>query len=100
MLERLDQRLDQFDAAVTLSTDGRTAHRGATRELQAVAIEIPRTVRAMDARNRQRFQNDGQLLAWWISANTVLVSPRGTAGGSGTARSAGTPRGTGMPTAP
>jgi hypothetical protein len=31
----------------------------------------------MDGRNRQRFQNDEQLLRAWISASTVLGRPRG-----------------------
>ena len=53
---------DEFDAAVTLGSDGRTMHTGATRELSAVASEIAQIVWVMDARNRQRFQGDGQLL--------------------------------------
>jgi len=66
----------QFDEAVTLGNDGRTAHKGASRELREVANEIVRTVRVMDARNRQRFQNDGRLLGSWMSASTVLGTPR------------------------
>lgn len=50
---------------------------GATRELEAVAAEIVQTVRVMDGWNRQRFQEDGQLLGSWISASTVLGRPRG-----------------------
>jgi hypothetical protein len=64
--------LDQFDAAVALGNDGRTAHMGATRDLRAVATEIVRTVRVMDGRNRQRFADQEQLLGSWISASTVL----------------------------
>jgi hypothetical protein len=30
----------------------------------------------MDDRNRQRFGEDGQLLGSWISASTVLGTPR------------------------
>jgi hypothetical protein len=77
VLEQFVQMLDQFDAAVTLGNDGRTAHTGATRELHTVASEIARIVRVMDGRNRQRFQEDGQLLGSWISASTVLGTPRG-----------------------
>lgn len=77
VLAQFVQMLDQFDAAVTLGNSGRTAHVGATKNLDAVAIEIARTVRVMDARNRQRFQNDQQLLGSWISAKTVLGTPRG-----------------------
>ena len=83
VLEQLVQMLDQFDAAVALGNDGRTAHVGATRELRAAASEIVQTVWVMNGRNRLRFQEDGQLLGSWISASTVLGSPRG--GSEGTA---------------
>jgi hypothetical protein len=36
-------------------------------------------VRAMDARNRIRFRNDLPALEQWISARTVLGTPRGAA---------------------
>jgi hypothetical protein len=71
--------LNQFDAAVELSANGRTAHKGATKQLQALATEIGAVVRVMDARNRQRFQDDPQLLESWISASTVLGVKRGGA---------------------
>ena len=76
VLDEFVQMLDQFDAAVALGIKGKTAHVGATRELRAVASEIVRTVRLMDGRNRQRFAADGQLLGSWISASTVLGTPR------------------------
>ena len=76
VLDEFVQMLDQFDAAVALGIEGRTAHVGATRELRAVASEIQRTVRIMDGRNRQRFTSDEQLLGSWISASTVLGTPR------------------------
>jgi hypothetical protein len=41
-----------------------------------VASEIVRTVRVMDGRNRQRFADQEQLLGSWISASTVLGTPR------------------------
>jgi hypothetical protein len=63
VLDPLVQLLDRFDAAVSLAVSGRASHKAATKELQAVTTEIARTVRVMDARNRLRFQNDGQLLA-------------------------------------
>jgi hypothetical protein len=88
VLDEFVQMLDQFDAAVALGNDGRTAHVGATRELRAVASEIVRTVRVMDGRNRQRFADQGQLLGSWISASTVLGTPR-----PGTESEGGTPAG-------
>ena len=76
VLDEFVQTLDQLDAAVALGNEGRTAHVGATRELGALATEIVRAVRVMDARNRQRFADQEQLLGSWISASTVLGSPR------------------------
>jgi hypothetical protein len=96
VLEQFVQMLDQFDAAVTLGNDGRSAHVGATRELKAVAAEIVQTVRVMDGRNRQRFQGDGQLLGAWISASTVRGAPKGapsTPGGPSTPGTTGTSTG-------
>jgi hypothetical protein len=94
VLDQFVQTLDQFDAAVALGHEGRTAHVGATRELRAVATEIVRTVRVMDGRNRQRFAEDDQLLGSWISASTVLGIPR-----PGTASEGGTPAGEVRPAA-
>lgn len=76
VLEEFARRLQEFDAAVALGNAGRTAHRGATAELHVVAAGIVRAVRVMDGRNRQRFAEDPQLLAQWISATTVLGRPR------------------------
>ena len=82
VLEELVRMLDEFDAAVALGNDGRTAHLGATRELKAVAQEIVRTVRVMDGRNRLRFADDGELLGSWLGASRVLRGRRaGTEGG-------------------
>jgi hypothetical protein len=52
---------------------------GATRELGALAKDIVREVRVMDARNRQRFADQEQLLGSWINASKVLgISRPGT----------------------
>ena len=72
VLEQFGQMLDQFDTAVALGNDGRTAHIGATRDLRAVAQEIVQTVRVMDGRNRQRFAYNAQLLGSWLGASRVL----------------------------
>lgn len=75
VLDEFIVMLDQFDAAVVLGHEGRTAHMGATRELRSLAAEIVRTVRLMDARNRQRFAGQEQLLGSWIGASRVLGKP-------------------------
>lgn len=67
--------LDQFDAAVALGVAGRTRHKGATKQLDALATELASLVRVMDARNRQRFQDDPKLLEAWITASTPRAKP-------------------------
>ena len=74
VLEVFGQMLDQFDVAVKQGTDGRAAHTGATKRLEALAVEAGQIVRAMDARNRIRFKTDQQALGAWISASTVFGS--------------------------
>lgn len=78
VLVQLGKWLDEFDAAMTLGAQGRTVHTAATRELAALTKEAHEIVRAMDARNRLRFQEDRQALELWVSARTVLGSPTGT----------------------
>ena len=87
VLEEFVQRLAQFDSAVALGNDGRTTHVAATRELTALGLQIVQTVRVMNARNRQRFQGNAELLGSWISATRILGSPRG---GSSTTEPEGT----------
>ena len=67
-----------------LSDAGRTAHKGATQQLEKLAKELASVVRTMDARNRLRFKDNRQLLESWISASTVLgVGTGGSAMGRG-----------------
>ncbi len=77
VLGQLGRMLDEFDAAVALGIEGRTKHMGATAQLRLLGIEVGRAVRVMDARNRQRFEQDGQALGSWLSASAVLGTPRG-----------------------
>jgi hypothetical protein len=83
VLEMFGQLLDQFDAAVTLGSDGRAKHIGATKRLDALAQDAGRIVRVMDARNRHRFRNDEQLLGAWINASTIAARPVAAAGEEG-----------------
>jgi hypothetical protein len=92
VLEEFHRLLDQFDSAVVLGDAGRAKHVGATRELQAIATELIRTVRVMDGSNRQRFKNNPQLLGAWINASTMVRAPQVSDGDdatSGTASAAG-----------
>jgi hypothetical protein len=79
VLAQFGELLDRFEAAVLLANNGRTAHKGATQQLEALAAELGSVGRTMDARNRQRFAGNAQLLTSWVSASTVLGSKRGAA---------------------
>lgn len=78
VLVQFERQLDEFDAAIRLGLEGRTVHTAATRELEVLRVEVRRLVRAMDARNRERFQSDRTALEQWVSARTVLGTPRGS----------------------
>jgi hypothetical protein len=78
VLVEFGKMLDEFDAAVLLGAEGRMTHTAATREQEALTREAGRLVRTMDARNRIRFRNDLPALEQWISARTVMGTPRGS----------------------
>jgi hypothetical protein len=77
VLAMLGEQLDRFDAAVALGVAGRSTHKGATKQLQALASELGTVIRVMDARNRQRFQGNAELLEAWISASMLQGVKRG-----------------------
>ena len=72
VLGQFGELLDQFDAATEQCDRGRTAHKGATQQLDELAQELASVVRTMDARNRLRFRENRRLLESWISASTIL----------------------------
>jgi hypothetical protein len=92
VLVQFGRWLDEFDAVLTMGAQGRTVHTAATRELGALTKEAQGVVRAMDARNRLRFDGDRQALELWVSARAVLGSPTGAAKDGG-ATEAGAPAG-------
>jgi hypothetical protein len=77
VLEQFGRLLDEFDVAVALGIAGRSRHMGATAELRRLGVEIARTVRVMNGRNRLRFEDNAQMLASWLAASSVLGAPRG-----------------------
>ncbi len=95
VLVQFGEMLDQFDVVTELCDRGRTAHKGATQQLDELAQEMASLVRTMDARNRLRFRDNRQLLESWISASTILGVKRtdtgaaeGTPGAGGEVRPA------------
>jgi len=93
VLAESGQLLDQFEPAVRQGTEGRAARKGAVLELKTVATLISRTVRVMDARNRQRFQDDPPSLGAWLSAKEVLGNGTGPARSSRPRRAGHRPAG-------
>ena len=77
VLGQFGELLDQFDAATEQCDRGRTAHKGATQQLEELAQELASVVRTMDARNRSRFRDNRGLLESWVSASTILGVRRG-----------------------
>jgi hypothetical protein len=75
VMEVYGQLLDQFDAMLKLGGDGRAKHTGATKRLQALALEAGQIVRVMDARNRIRFKHDQLALGAWFNASRVTARP-------------------------
>jgi hypothetical protein len=71
VLDSLRVCLEEFDACVARSDEGRRMHVTATAELEAAADEIVRVVRVLDGFNRLRFANDPEQLAAWESATSL-----------------------------
>jgi hypothetical protein len=97
VLESLVQALAQFDQAVERSTNGRTAHVGASAELDVVSEDVVHIVRVMDGLNRSRFAEDRESLAAWDSVSNTFgpvhpsekpTSPEGTPPSGGESRTA------------
>jgi hypothetical protein len=68
--------LDELDAMVKQSADARSAHVGASFELDDVGDEVVQVVKVMGGLNRHVFARDGELLAAWLSASNVVATPR------------------------
>jgi hypothetical protein len=76
VLESLKQALDDFDQAVKQGNRGHLVHVGASADLDRVAEEVVRLVKAMDGPTRLRFGHQSELLAAWGSASHVIATPQ------------------------
>jgi hypothetical protein len=76
VLTGLTEALNEFDAAVDRGAEGRSAHVGASAELDAVGNEIVQVVNVMAGTNRLRFAHDPELLATWESVSNVFATSR------------------------
>jgi hypothetical protein len=75
LLEDLETAVDDFDASVVESNQGRRAHVGARAELKAVSDEVMRLVGLLDGLNRYRFSGKAEMRAAWESARNVVSGP-------------------------
>jgi hypothetical protein len=76
LLEDLAAAVDDFDASVAESNEGRRDHVGARADLKAVSSEVMRLVEMLDGLNRYRFSGNAELRAAWESARNVVTGPR------------------------
>lgn len=78
MLADLVAALDQYDAASTRRDAGKSAHVGATADLDEVIRDSMRLIGVLDGLFRYRFRDDTEKLAAWESARNV-PTPNGQA---------------------
>ena len=76
MFAQLEATTALFEAAINDRRTGRTGHIGARAELEALGTEILKRVAQLDTFNRERFKQDPEHLAGWVSVATVLGLPR------------------------
>jgi hypothetical protein len=76
VLDDLRARLAEFDAVTEQSRAGRSAHVGASAELDAAAAEAFDVVKVLDGVNRLRFARDAERLSQWRSVSSVQAAPQ------------------------
>lgn len=72
LLDDLAAALGEIEKTIEATRAGRRGHVGASADLQAVAVEIKKQVRALDGMVRYRFGDNAELIGAWRSARNVL----------------------------
>jgi len=72
LLDDLAAALGELEKAIEATRAGRRDHVGASADLNAVAAEIKKQVRALDGMVRYRFGDNAELMGAWCSARNVL----------------------------
>lgn len=72
LLAKMAKSLEEFEAAVEQSADGKRAHIGARSEFRAVVAEIAKAVDVLEGHNRFRFADDLERLGAWTAARNVV----------------------------
>ena len=76
LLDDLATAVDEFDASLAGSNEGRRDHVGARADLKAVSDEVMQLIEMLDGLNRYRFGGNAELRAAWESARKVVTGPR------------------------
>jgi hypothetical protein len=84
-LDELTKLVDQYEQVVDQKLAARSAHIGASADLEAVTAELMLVVQLLDRINRVRYRKDRELLAAWRSARDVAwpSAAKPEPGGSG-----------------
>ena len=92
LLDDLTGALGGLEKTIESTRAGRRDHVGASADLQTVAAEIKKQVRALDGMVRYRFGDNAELMGAWRSARNVLgpfkTKNEPEAGGSQTPKAA------------
>jgi len=94
LLDDLAAALGEIEKTIEATRAGRRGHVGASADLQAVAVEIKKQVRALDGMVRYRFGENAELMGAWRSARNVFgpfrskPEPESPAGGNPTPKAA------------
>ena len=75
LLADLQAAVDEYDASVAETNQGKRDHVGARAELKAVSDEVMKLVGLLDGLNRYRFSGNAEMLAAWTSARNVVAPP-------------------------
>ena len=76
VLQGFSRDLAEFDAVMEKGRASRSAHVGASFELDDKSSEIVQVVKVMSGHNRAHFRGQGELLKGWESASSVVASPQ------------------------
>ena len=76
LLGELESTLEEFDASLRESDDGKQSRVAAGAEMKALSDEITRLVGILDGFNRYRFHTQQELIVAWESAKHIAAAPQ------------------------
>ena len=76
LLDELDDAVEEFDASLQDTHQGKQSHVAARAEMKALSDDIMRLVGMLDGFNKYRFHRDRELIVAWLSAKHVVTGPQ------------------------